>query len=83
MTTKNGLGEQVTLTYPDGMISWLSSHTSDFDGAKGVGIGNLADLDDTDSMITADSISMFIDSVIEAISAFFANIFETIFNTVC
>ena len=83
MTTENGLGEQVTLTYPDGMISWLSSHTSDFDGAKGVGIGNLADLDDTDSMITADSISMFIDSVIEAISAFFANIFETIFNTVC
>ncbi len=83
MTTVNGLGEEVTLTYPDGMISWLTSHTSDFDGAKGVGIGNLASLDDTDSMITADSISMFIDSVIETISAFFANIFDTIFNTVC
>lgn len=32
MSTINGLGEKVTLTYPDGMISWLSSYTSDYAG---------------------------------------------------
>lgn len=30
MTTVNGLGETVTLTYPDGMISWLSQFSSDY-----------------------------------------------------
>lgn len=32
MTTVNGAGEAITLTYPDGMISWLSQFTSDYDG---------------------------------------------------
>lgn len=32
MSTVNGLGEKVTLTYPDGMISWLSGFTSDYAG---------------------------------------------------
>lgn len=32
MKTVNGLGEKITLTYPDGMISWLSSYTSDYTG---------------------------------------------------
>ncbi len=83
MKTVNGLGEEVTLAYPDGMISWLTSHTSDFDGAKGVDMGNLEKLDQTDSMITGDSISMFIDSIIETISEFFNNIFNSILNGVC
>ena len=83
MSTVNGLGEEVTLTYPNGMISWLTSHTSDFDGAKGVDMGNLENLEDTDSMITIDSISMFIDYVVETISEFFANIFDTLFGAVC
>lgn len=78
MTTVNGLGEEVTLTYPDGMISWLTSHTSDFDGAKGVGMGNIQDGDNTDSMITGDSIMMFIESIIETITSFFENLFEKI-----
>ena len=33
MNTVDGLGNKVTLTYPDGMISWLSSFTSDYDGS--------------------------------------------------
>ena len=32
MSTINGLGEKVKLTYPDGMISWLSSYTSEYAG---------------------------------------------------
>ena len=31
-----GNGETVTLTYPNGMISWLSGYESDFDGAAAV-----------------------------------------------
>lgn len=54
MTTVNGLGENVALEFPDGMISWLSSQTSDYDGAKGEGSGN-ASLDDSTSMIYVDS----------------------------
>lgn len=41
MNTVDGLGNKVTLTYPDGMISWLSSYTSDYDGATAVDSGNI------------------------------------------
>ena len=41
MNTVNGLGDKVTLTYPDGMISWLSSYTSDYDGAVATDCGNI------------------------------------------
>lgn len=40
-STVNGKGETVTLTNPNGMISWLYSHTSDFDGSKADDMGNL------------------------------------------
>lgn len=33
MRTVDGNGKRVTLSYPDGMISWLSSFRSDFDGS--------------------------------------------------
>lgn len=35
MKTQDGLGRKVNLSYPDGMISWLSGFRSDYDGAKG------------------------------------------------
>ena len=41
MSTVNGLGEDVILTYPDGMISWLSQFSSDFDGADATDSGNI------------------------------------------
>lgn len=40
MSTVDGMGNPVTLTYPDGMISWLSSHTSDYDGQPATDSGN-------------------------------------------
>ena len=40
MKTVNGKGEAVTLTYPDGMISWLSGFRSDYDGSAAVDGGN-------------------------------------------
>ncbi len=67
MTTVNGNGEKVILEYPDGMISWLSSHTSDYDGIPSEGKGNLEDAEHTDDLIYVDS---------------FAGIFELIFNAI-
>ncbi len=40
MSTVDGLGNKVTLTFPNGMISWLSSHTSDYNGAPATDKGN-------------------------------------------
>lgn len=40
MSTVNGLGESVTLTYPNGMIYWLSQFESSFDGAVAEDAGN-------------------------------------------
>ncbi len=40
MKTVDGTGERVTLTYPEGMISWLSSFSSDYDGAPAADSGN-------------------------------------------
>ncbi|MBE6812671.1 MAG: hypothetical protein E7523_07290 [Ruminococcaceae bacterium] len=41
MSTVNGLDETVTLTYPEGMISWLSQFTSDYDGTPATNSGNI------------------------------------------
>ncbi len=41
MKTVDGLGNKVTLTYPDGMISWLSSFTSEYDGSVATDSGNI------------------------------------------
>ena len=40
MNTINGKGEPVTLNYPDGIISWLSSFTSNYDGTPATDSGN-------------------------------------------
>lgn len=40
MKTQNALGEKVELTYPEGMISWLSGYRSNFDGEKADGLHN-------------------------------------------
>lgn len=40
MKTIDGNGNTVELTYPDGMISWLMSFTSDYDGQPATDSGN-------------------------------------------
>ena len=40
MKTVDGGGEKVTLTYPDGMISWLSGFSSSYDGSTATDSGN-------------------------------------------
>lgn len=60
MTTVNGLGEEITLTYPDGMISWLSSHTSDYDGTVIEGTGNITPEDKTDNLLDVNGFFDFV-----------------------
>lgn len=59
MSTVNGVGEEVTLSYPDGMISWLSSHTSDYDGTPIEGKGNIKEGDSTENLIDVNGILDF------------------------
>lgn len=40
MSTVDGNGNEIELTYPDGMISWLSSFSSNFDGSTATDSGN-------------------------------------------
>ncbi len=71
MSTVNGLGEQVTLTYPDGMISWLSSHTSDYDGVPIEGTGNITPDTETDNLLDIDGIGEFFELLFKAIASIF------------
>lgn len=73
MSTVNGIGEAVTLTYPDGMISWLSSHTSDYDGTVIDGKGNLENVSGTDNMVAFDGIGEFFKFIIKAVKYLFTN----------
>lgn len=40
LKTINGNGDEIKLTYPDGMISWLSGFKSNYDGSTANGKGN-------------------------------------------
>lgn len=70
MTTVNGLGEEVTLNYPDGMISWLSQQTSDYDGNPSTGTGNITPQDSTDNLLEYDGFFGFIKLLFNAVKIF-------------
>ena len=65
------LGEEVVLEYPNGMISWLTSHTSDYDGAPCNDKGNLEDAKNTDGLIYVDSFTGFFELIFNAILKLF------------
>lgn len=61
MSTTDGLGHEVSLAYPNGMIAYLSAFSSDYDGTPTTGTGNLVvegsthktpTLDDLEKLIT-------------------------------
>lgn len=60
MSTVNGLGEKVKLTYPDGIISWLSGFESDYDGAPATDSGNEEAKGETIARNLLDQIKDFI-----------------------
>lgn len=71
MSTVNGLGEAVTLTFPDGMISWLCSHTSDYDGTPSEDQGNLDNVSNKDNILGITGIIDFFKTLIQAIKNLF------------
>ncbi len=71
MSTVNGLGEEVTLAYPDGMISWLCQFTSSFDGSAATDTGNR-------SPGVRNPLNVFV-NLFNKIIAFFRSIFENLF----
>lgn len=72
MTTFDGNGNEVKLTYPNGMISWLSSFSSDYDGKPIDGMGNLDNISSTDNMIALMSLAEFFGTLFEAIISVFS-----------
>lgn len=73
MSTVNGFGEEVKLTYPDGMISWLSQQTSDYDGTPCEGTGNINSETKTDNLLYIDSVCGFFELLFEAIKSVITN----------
>lgn len=67
MTTIDGTGKEIELTYPDGMISWLSSFKSDYDGKPIDGMGNLDEISSTDNMVAKMSFMEIIAALFNAV----------------
>lgn len=67
MSTVDGNGNAVTLTYPNGMISWLSSHTSDYDGTPIEGTGNIRPEHNTENLLDVNGIFDFLKLLINAL----------------
>lgn len=65
MSTVNGKGETVTLTYPDGMISWLSQFSSDYDGTPATDSGNVTVDENSAGLLSKESLEFFIGQVID------------------
>ncbi len=74
MSTVDGNGEAVTLVYPDGMISWLSQFTSDYDGTPCEGTGNIVVESDSSLPLKSlfDTIRSLINKFIDLIKNFFS-----------
>ncbi len=76
MSTVNGLGEAVILTYPEGMISWLSQFSSEFDGAPATDSGNIPVTEETHNLFSINTIVEFF----KTISDLFKKVINTIMN---
>lgn len=62
MSTVDGLGNPVKLTYPNGMISFLSSYSSDYDGSPSEGSGNL--VLDSSNLFSLDTIGKIVELIL-------------------
>lgn len=71
MKTVNAKGEKVELSYPDGMISWLSDFSSDYDGSVATDSGNEQAKGGAVSLSIADIIKAYIRSFIAKIKSIF------------
>lgn len=78
METKNANGEKIKLEYPDGIISWLSGFTSDYEGQElsSTGIANK----NGNTSIDLSVIVRMIKALLNIIPDFFASSLKSIFD---
>ena len=79
MSTVNGKGETVTLTYPNGMISWLSQFTSDYDGTPATDSGNIVVDENSSGLLSKETLDFFFGQIIDFFKKIL-NVFMQIFN---
>lgn len=72
LSTVNGNGEEIKLSYPNGMISWLTAYASDYDGTPCEGMGNLENAEGTDSLFNPDNFGYFFEYLKSVIKALFS-----------
>lgn len=75
MKTVNASGASVALTFPDGMISWLSSHSSEYDGSAQTPSGGNS-LHELQTVWYLKSIFPWILSIFRVIGEVFASFFK-------
>lgn len=71
MKTFDGNGNKVELTYPDGMISWLSGFRSNFDGSYAYGAGNTEAMTSSGMITGFNIVTEFIKNFTEYVLSFF------------
>lgn len=71
MTTVNGNGEELTLTYPDGMISWLSSFSGSYDGTPADDSGNPEATNPSAHISFFEAIKLWLCELLEMIKGMF------------
>lgn len=71
MKTVDGNGNKIELTFPDGMISWLSGFSSDYDGSQATDSGN-----------PEAQTSNGADSGFGILITFFRNLFKYVFSLI-
>ncbi len=71
MSTVDGSGKKVTLTYPEGMISWLSGFTSDYDGTPATDSGNAEATNPSAHITFFEAIKVWFTEFFEMIKSFF------------
>lgn len=71
MATVDGNGNEVTLTYPYGMISWLSSFSSDYDGSSATDSGNTEATNASAHISFFEAIKVWLCELLEMIKGMF------------
>ncbi len=71
MKTVDGNGEKVTLTYPEGMISWISSFTSNYNGTPATDSGNAEATNESAHITALEAIKIWLKNFAEMLKNLF------------
>lgn len=71
MKTVDGEGNDVTLTYPDGMIRWISSFSSDYDGTPATDSGNTEATNESAHLTFFEAFRIWLSELLEKVFGMF------------